>query len=376
VIEAFEKYCNKLRIDDESGQKNFAIIQAEDELSAIGMTVGANWNGARAFTATSGPGISLMTEILGLAFYAEVPVVIVNVQRGGPSTGMPTRSQQSDLLCCAYASHGDTKQVLLFPSDPEECFQLTIEAFDLAERLQTPVIVMSDLELGMNNWMTPALKWDDSRTYDRGKVLSAEDLESMHHFGRYEDTDGDGIAYRTIPGVHPDKGSYFTRGSSHNAKGAYSESSADYVENMNRLTAKFVTASKMVPAPVFSKSDSENLFGIIYFGTTSLVVQEAVDQLKDYDVHLDTMRIKAFPFAESVYDFINSHMKVYVVEQNRDGQMRTLLIHEGDIGPAKLTSVLHYNGMPITAAFVSETIASDLNLIPAIEDNQNTKASS
>ncbi len=376
VIEAFEKYCNKLRIDEETGKKNFAIIQAEDELSAIGMVVGANWNGARAFTATSGPGISLMTEMLGLAFYAEVPVVIFNVQRGGPSTGMPTRTQQSDLLSCAYASHGDTKQVLLFPADPTECFEMAADAFDLAERLQTPVIVMSDLELGMNNWATPALKWDDSRIYDRGKVLSAEDLENIEQFGRYEDVDGDGIAQRTIPGVHPDKGSYFTRGSSHNAKAAYSESSKDYVENMTRLTNKFKTAADLVPAPIIKKTDSDNLYGVIYFGTTDLVMEEAIEQLKEYDVNLDAMRLKGFPFSDTVYDFINSHLKVYVIEQNRDGQMRTLIINEGDIGPAKLASLLHYDGMPITASFVTESIAADLNVELNNDENQNTKVQS
>ena len=376
VIEAFEKYCNKLRVDATTGKKNFAIIQAEDELSAIGMILGANWNGARAFTATSGPGISLMTEFLGFAYYAEVPAVIFNIQRGGPSTGMPTRTQQADLLSCAYASHGDTKHILLFPEDPFECFEMAAQAFDLAERIQTPIIVMSDLELGMNSWVSAPLHWDDARVYDRGKVLSAEDLDKMDQFYRYEDVDGDGITYRTIPGVHPDKGSYFTRGSSHNAKGAYSESSPDYIANMSRLTSKFKTATKLLPAPQLKKGSSDNLFGVIYFGTTSLVMQEAMDQLEDYGVHLDSLRIKAFPFAESVYDFINSHLKVYVVEQNRDGQMKILLTHEGDIGPSKLHSVLHYNGIPMSASFVSGSIAADLKLTKKTQHSQLTKAQS
>lgn len=363
LIEAFEKYCNKYRTDEITGKNKFAIIQAEDELSAIGMVVGANWNGARAFTATSGPGISLMCEILGLAYFAEVPVVLFDIQRGGPSTGMPTRTQQSDILTCAYASHGDTKHVLLFPADPTECFDMAVKAFDLAERLQTPVIIMSDLELGMNSWVSPPLAWDDSKIYDRGKVLSADDLDKIDRFGRYEDVDGDGITYRTIPGTHPDKGAYFTRGSSHNSMAAYSESSQDYVENMDRLTAKFKTAASLVPEPLCLESNANNLYGVIYFGTTDLVMQEAIDQLKEHDVALDGMCIKAFPFNSMVTEFINAHLKVYVVEQNRDGQMRSLLINEAGIAPDKIVSVLHFDGMPITATFVSDSIAKDLQVL-------------
>ncbi len=366
LVEAFEKYCNLLRID-ESGKKNFAIIQAEDELSAIGMTVGANWNGARGFTATSGPGISLMTEILGLAFFAEIPVVLFNVQRGGPSTGMPTRTQQSDLISCAYASHGDTKHVLFFPANPTECFEMAACAFDLAERLQTPVIVMSDLELGMNQWVSAPLVWSDSRTYDRGKVLRAKELESLKHFGRYGDVDGDGIGYRTIPGEHPDKGAYFTRGSSHNADALYSESSKDYVDNMNRLNVKFKTAASLVPVPIIKLEGEDNQYGIIYFGTTSEVIEEALDQLSvllsNTAIKIDSLQIRAFPFPEAIYDFINAHEKVYVVEQNRDGQMRTLLITEGDMVPAKIKSLAHFDGLPITATFVSEAVAKDIKLI-------------
>jgi 2-oxoglutarate ferredoxin oxidoreductase subunit alpha len=360
LIEAFEKYCNIHRVEDETGKASFAIIQAEDELSAIGITVGANWNGARAFTATSGPGISLMNEILGLAYYAEVPTVLFNIQRGGPSTGMPTRTQQSDITSCAYASHGDTKHVLLFPADPAECFEMAADSFDLAERLQTPIIIMSDLELGMNSWVSSPLIWDDKREYDRGKVLSEEDLNEMEHFGRYQDLDGDGITYRTIPGVHPEKGSFFTRGSSHNAMAAYSESSEEYVKNMNRLLLKFKTAADMVPGPAFGQTNANNDYGVIHFGTSSLVMEEAIDQLKSKGLTLDTMRLRAFPFAPSVYDFIAAHKKVFVVEQNINGQMRGLLISEGNLDSAKLTSVLHFDGMPITSVFVSETIADDL----------------
>ena len=369
LIEAFEKYCNKYRVDEATGKNKFAIIQAEDELSAIGMVVGANWNGARAFTATSGPGISLMSEILGLAYYAEVPVVLFDIQRGGPSTGMPTRTQQSDILTCAYASHGDTKHVLLFPSDPAECFDMAAQSFDLAERLQTPVIIMSDLELGMNSWVSPPLDWDDSKIYDRGKVLSAEELDKMEKFGRYSDVDGDGITYRTIPGTHPDKGAYFTRGSSHNSMAAYSEISQDYVENMTRLTTKFKTAVSLVPKPLLLESNANNLYGVIYFGTTDLVMQEAMDQLKELEIPLDGMCIKAFPFNSMVEDFINEHLKVYVVEQNRDAQMRSLLINEIGIPPDQLVSVLHFDGMPITAAFVSDSIAEDLQLLPPSAPN-------
>jgi len=366
LVEAFEKYCQKLRIDDE-GKKNYAIIQAEDELSAIGMTVGANWNGARAFTATSGPGISLMTEILGLAFYAEIPLVLFNVQRGGPSTGMPTRTQQSDLISCAYASHGDTKHVLLFPANPSECFEMAACAFDLAERLQTPVIVMSDLELGMNQWVTTPFNWNDTRNYDRGKVLRAADLESLKHFGRYGDVDGDGIGYRTIPGEHPEKGAYFTRGSSHNADALYSESSQDYVDNMNRLNVKFNTAASLVPVPILKLNGKDNAYGVIYFGTTTAVIEEAIvqleQQLEEKALKFDQLQIRAFPFPDAVYDFINAHERVYIVEQNRDGQMRTLIINEGEMAPTKLKSIVHFDGLPITAPFVSEAIIEDIQHI-------------
>ena len=369
LVEAFERYCKKLRVD-ENGQNKFAIIQAEDELSAMGMTLGANWNGARAFTATSGPGVSLMTEFLGLAYYAEIPAVLFDIQRGGPSTGMPTRTQQSDLLMAAYASHGDTKQVLLFPSEPGECFTMAADAFDLAERLQTPIIVMSDLELGMNEWITKNLEWDDSRTYDRGKVYSAQDLEKIEKFGRYLDVDGDGIGYRTIPGVHPTKGSYFTRGSSHNAMAAYSESSKDYVENMARLDKKFETAANLVHGPIIEKAETDTLYGVIYYGTTSLVMKEAMDELAEEGIHLDAMRIRAFPFCQEVFDFIENHQRIYVIEQNKDGQLRTLLINEGEIDPKKLIQKVHYDGMPITADFVFEAIQSDLQPEKAAEKEQ------
>ncbi len=363
LVEAFEKYANRLRIDPGSGSKNFVIVQAEDEISAMGMVVGANWNGARAFTATSGPGVSLMTEFLGLAYYAEIPAVLFNVQRGGPSTGMPTRTQQADLISSAYASHGDTKHVLLFPSDPKDSFELSALAFDLAERLQTPVIVLLDLELGMNDWISEPFQWEDGRTYDRGKVLTAEELDRIEQFGRYLDVDGDGIPYRTYPGTHPEKGSFFTRGSSHNAMAAYSESNVDYVENVDRVQSKFETAGEILPAPVIHKAcDSSCLYGIIYIGTTDLVMGEVRSMLSADNLAFDSMRIRAFPFHEDVYKFIKNHQKVFVVDQNRDAQLRTLLINEGDIDPAKLASIRHYDGHPITAQCVVDTVRKQLGV--------------
>ncbi|TQV80027.1 2-oxoacid:acceptor oxidoreductase subunit alpha [Exilibacterium tricleocarpae] len=363
LVEAFEKYANRLRIDPGSGNKNFAILQAEDEISAMGIVIGASWNGARAFTATSGPGVSLMTEFLGLAYYAEIPVVLFNVQRGGPSTGMPTRTQQADLLSSAYASHGDTKHILLFPADPRDSFELAAQAFDLAERLQTPVIVMLDLELGMNDWVSPPFDWDDRRRYDRGKVLDAGQLQALDTFGRYVDVDGDGIPYRTYPGTHPDKGAFFTRGTSHNPFAGYSESNTDYVENVDRITRKFTTACDVLPAPVVGKSKrSSSLHGVVYIGTTALVMNEVIDRLGELGVSLDTLQVRAFPFHAEVFKFIKNHQKVFVIDQNRDGQLRTLLINEGDIDPAKLVSILHYDGHPITAATVIDAVVGHLDV--------------
>ena len=357
VIESFSSYCRKFRTDPDNGMARYAIIQAEDELAAIGMVIGASWNGARAFTATSGPGISLMQEFLGLAYFAEVPAVIVNVQRGGPSTGMPTRTQQSDLLACAYASHGDTKHVLLFPQDPYECFTLTAQAFDLAERLQTPVFVMSDLDIGMNEVLCEPFDWDDSRRYDRGKVMTAADLDAGKNFGRYLDVDGDGIPYRTIPATHPTKGAFFSRGTTRNAYAKYSETGTDYVYNMERLRRKFVTAGKLVPAPVVQKAALPTRFGAVYYGSTSPAMAEAFALLKDQHIHVDTMRVRGFPFADEVVEFINDHDQVFVVEQNEAGQLRMLLINECEIDPKRLVKVLHYDGTPITAGFIAGKIA-------------------
>ncbi len=360
VVEAFGNYCNKLRVDKKTGKKNFAIVQAEDELSAIGMAIGANWNGVRAFTSTSGPGISLMNEFIGLAYFAEVPVVIINVQRTGPSTGMPTRTQQSDLLLCAYASHGDTKHVLLFPSTPKECFEFTADAFDLTEQLQTPVFVMSDLDLGMNDHVSEPFQWDDKRKYKRGKVLSAADLEKVEKFGRYLDVDKDGIAYRTYPATHPTKGSFFTRGSSRDEYAVYTEESAAYQRNMDRLTKKWETSKEMVPAPELYHKNDKSDCGIVFFGTSSYATQEAVDLLKEQGIVVEALRIKAFPFNKTVSDFIASHKKIFVIEQNRDAQMKSLLKIELNVDTTKLISILNYDGLPITADYILKEIAKNL----------------
>jgi 2-oxoglutarate ferredoxin oxidoreductase subunit alpha len=360
VAEAFENYCHKLRVDEETGKKKFAIVQAEDELAAIGMVIGANWNGARAFTATSGPGISLMSEFLGLAYFAEVPAVLFNIQRGGPSTGMPTRTQQSDIIACAYASHGDTKHILIFPSDPTECFDFAIEAFDLAERLQTPVIIMSDLDLGMNEWTTKPFKIDENRDFDRGKVLNAEQLDEVERFGRYLDVDGDGIPYRTYPGTHPEKGAFFTRGTSHNEYAGYTEDGSVNVRVMERLVHKFNTAKELIPGPVFGQDVQGSTLGLLYFGTTAISVPEAMVMLDDRNIKIDTMRIRAFPFSKEVEDFINSHEKVFLVEQNRDAQLRSLLVNECEIDPARIVPILNYDGFPITAKCIVDLVSDAL----------------
>ncbi len=357
VAEAFQKYCQKYRTDSD-GQTRYAMIQAEDEIASVGMVVGAGWNGARAFTATSGPGVSLMNEFIGLAYFAEIPVTIIDVQRGGPSTGMPTRTQQSDILAAAYASHGDTKHVLLFPEDPRECFEFSAAALDLADRLQTPIFVMTDLDIGMNQRLCEPFAWDDQRIYDRGKVLTRDELEAGKEFARYKDIDGDGIPYRTYPGTHPDKGAYFTRGTSRNPQAQYSERGPDYVYNMQRLLRKFDTAKDLVPQPIVSQTELPSRFGAIYFGSTSPAMQEAIVRLHDQDIPLDTLRLRAFPFPESVREFIDAHESVFVIEQNRDGQLRSLLINEFGIDPARLVAVLHYDGTPITARFIADAIAA------------------
>lgn len=356
LVDAFDDYARELRVDPETGENNYAVVQMEDELAAIGVVVGAAWNGARSFTATSGPGVSLMNEFLGLAYFAEIPTVLIDVQRGGPSTGMPTRTQQSDILIAAYASHGDTKHVLLFPSTPKECFEMTADAFDFAERLQTPVIVMTDLDLGMNENMSPPLHWDDSRVYDRGKVLDAEGLDKAVKWGRYLDIDGDGICYRTIPGTHPEKGSFFTRGSSKDEMARYTEESEAYVRNMTRLLKKWKTASTVVYKPEFFQDQNTSKEGIIFFGTSAHSTREAIDLMKADGRNFDAMRLKAFPFGEEVKAFIDAHETVFVVEQNRDAQMRTLIMTELGINASKLKSVLNFDGAPLTAATVVEHI--------------------
>ncbi|SFN26366.1 2-oxoacid:acceptor oxidoreductase subunit alpha [Dokdonella immobilis] len=360
LAEAFQSYCQKYRVDPETGKNRYAIIQAEDEIASIGIVTGAGWNGARAFTTTSGPGVSLMNEFIGLAYFAEIPVTIIDVQRGGPSTGMPTRTQQSDILAAAYASHGDTKHVLLLPEDPNECFEFSAQALDLADRLQTPIFVMTDLDIGMNQRLCAPFTWDDTRDYDRGKVMTAEELEAGRDFGRYKDVDGDGIPYRTYPGTHPSKGSYFTRGTSRDPYARYSERGPDYIYNMERLLQKFDTAKSLVPQPILRTAKKKASFGAIYYGSTSPSMDEAITVLEAQDLHLDTLRIRAFPFPESVRQFVLSHERVFLIEQNRDAQLRSLLINEFDLDPARVIKILHYDGTPITARFIARAIAEHM----------------
>jgi len=357
LAEAFIKHCQKYRVDPASGKNRFAVVQAEDELASIGMAIGAGWNGARAFTATSGPGISLMSEFIGLAYFAEIPVVIIDVQRGGPSTGMPTRTQQSDVLSCAYASHGDTKHVLLFPEDTTACFELVAKAFALSDRLQTPVFVMTDLDIGMNTRLCEPLQWDDARTYDRGKVMTYEEIEAGRDFGRYLDIDGDGVPYRTYPGTHPKRGAYFTRGTTKDRYARYSEAGPDYVDNMQRLQRKFETAKTLLPKPLLYPAERPARFGAIFYGSTSPAMQEALDVLAQRGIHVNALRVRAFPFQDEIADFVASHPWVFVVEQNRDAQLKTLLVNEAKVNPTRLLSVLHYDGTPITARFIADQIA-------------------
>jgi 2-oxoglutarate ferredoxin oxidoreductase subunit alpha len=364
LAEAFERNAKRLRVTKD-GRHLYGIVQAEDELAAVGIAIGAGWNGARAFTATSGPGISLMSEFLGLAYFAEVPIVLFDVQRGGPSTGMPTRTQQSDILACAYASHGDTKHVLLFPKDPTECFSLGAEAFDLAERLQTPVIVMSDLDIGMNEWVCDPLAWDDTRVHDRGKVLDAETLERFKElkgidWGRYQDIDGDGIPYRTLPGTHPSKGAFFTRGTSHDENARYTEDGRIHARVIDRIRRKLDTAATLVPRPEVTIRDRAGKTGLIYFGATAPAVHEGLDLLEREGVRVNALRLRAFPFTREVDAFCAAHDRIFVVEQNRDAQMRSLLMTEADVPGAKLIPALSYDGMPMTAAFVRNTILKEL----------------
>jgi 2-oxoglutarate ferredoxin oxidoreductase subunit alpha len=354
LMDAFKSFAERLRADPATGRKNYIMIQAEDELASIGMVIGAAWNGARAFTATSGPGISLMQEFIGLAYYTETPTVIFDVQRVGPSTGMPTRTQQADIRSAAYASHGDTRQVCLYPANPEECFQFAPLAFDLAERLQTPILVLSDLDIGMNDWMCPELKWDDSYVPDRGKVLDEAELAKIDKFWRYYDHDDDGIPQRTIPGVSS-KGAYFARGSGHNQYGAYTEDSREYQVVVDRLRKKWLTAARLVPKAVIEAGNSEEL-AIVTIGSGEAPVREAVARLRAQGVLVDYMRVRGFPFGEEVEQFLNAHQLNFIVEQNRDAQLRSLLTLETGVAKNRMRSILHYNGLPLAASYVVDGV--------------------
>jgi 2-oxoglutarate ferredoxin oxidoreductase subunit alpha len=363
LAEAFSRYCARYRVDLDTGLHRYAVVQAEDELASLGIVVGAAWNGARAFTATSGPGISLMQEFMGLAYFAEIPAVIFDVQRGGPSTGMPTRTQQSDIISAAYASHGDTKHVLLFPEDPAEAFEFGALAFDLADRLQTPILVMLDLDIGMNHRLCRPLAWDDTKKFDRGKVMGAAELDAAKEFGRYLDVDGDGIPYRTYPGTHPNKGSFFTRGSTRDRYARYTEEGAPYVDNMQRLLRKFETAKDLVPRPLQAIATKPTKYGVIYFGSTSPAMDEAIGMLEARGNQLDRLRVRAFPFHQSVASFVADHDFVFVVEQNRDAQLRSLIVNECNIDPVRLVPVLNYDGTPITARFIARAIGDHLDAL-------------
>ena len=363
LADAFTSHCGRLRVDPATRKNKVAIVQAEDELASIGIVIGAAWNGARAFTATSGPGISLMQEFLGLAYFAEIPAVIFDVQRAGPSTGMPTRTQQCDLISCAYASHGDTKHVLLFPEDPAEAFDFAADAFDLADRLQTPIFVMLDLDIGMNHRLCRPLAWDDNRKYDRGKVMTAADLNAGKDFGRYLDVDGDGIPYRTYPGTHPSKGSFFTRGTSRDRYARYTEEGAPYADNMQRLIRKFETAKDLVPRPLQANAGKPTKYGVIYYGSTSPAMDEAIHMIEARGQSLNRLRVRAFPFHSSVTSFVADHDFVFVVEQNRDGQLRSLIVNECGIDPIRLVPILHYDGTPITARVIARAIGDHLDAL-------------
>jgi 2-oxoglutarate ferredoxin oxidoreductase subunit alpha len=357
LMDAYKVFCDKMRTDPATGRRNYIMIQAEDELASIGMVIGAAWNGTRAFTATSGPGLSLMQEFLGLAYYAEVPAVIFDIQRVGPSTGLPTRTQQCDLQSAAYASHGDTRQVCLYPANPEECFEFALKAFDLTERLQTPVLVLSDLDIGMNDWMCPEFKWDQNYQPDRGKLLDFEQIQKLDRFWRYYDHDNDGIPQRTLPGVHP-KGAYFARGSGHSQYGAYTEDSKEYQIVVDRLRKKWLTAARLVPRSVVERSEVKTDIGIVSLGSGDAAVLEARLRLAAQGIHTDYLRVRGFPFSDDVEPFLQAHRINFVVEQNRDAQLRSLLIMETGVEKTRLRSILHYNGMPIPASYVYDGVAA------------------
>ena len=363
LVDAFGKFAGTMRKDPDSGRMRAAIIQAEDELAAAGMTVGAGWAGARAFTATSGPGISLMSEFVGLAYYAEVPSVFFDIQRVGPSTGMPTRTQQCDLLLCAYASHGDTRHICLYPGDPAECFDFAVRAFDVADRFQTPVFVVSDLDVGMNDWAVPPLQWDPACGPDRGKIKSAEELDRMDRFFRYLDVDGDGIAWRTIPGEHP-LGAHLTRGSGHTKYGTYTEDAEGYTEVVDRISEKIESSAPVLPEPVMELVPGAEM-ALVTVGGCEGAVREAMDRLGNSGLHFNYMRVRGFPFAESVREFLAEQKRVFVVEQNRDGQLRSLLTTETGVAGASLEPVLYYGGLPMSAVHVVDGVLARLEAGPA-----------
>ncbi|MBV9949459.1 MAG: 2-oxoacid:acceptor oxidoreductase subunit alpha, partial [Myxococcales bacterium] len=358
VMDAFKAFCEKYRTDKATGERRYCILQAEDELAAVGMTIGAAWMGARSFTSTAGPGISLMNELVGLAYYAEIPLVIVDVQRVGPSTGMPTRTQQGDILLCAYASHGDTKHVVLFPANPEECFYFAVKSFDLAERLQTPVFMLTDLDIGMNDWVVPRLQWDDGFRPDRGRVVTREELEKMPKFYRYSPEDEHGVAARSLPGVH-EKGAFFTRGSGHNKLGGYTEIPDEYQEVMDRLSRKHAAAKTLVPKAVIDRREGAS-FGVLTVGGCDLAVREALVDLERRGLRGDLCRVRAFPFGPEVEAFLREHDQVFVVEQNRDAQLLSLLTLETPVPKEKLVSVRAYGGFPLQASQVSKPIEAKL----------------
>lgn len=366
LMDNFRELCKRFRTEPD-GSRRYSILQAEDELAAAGIVIGAGWMGARAFTPTSGPGLDLVSEFVGFAYYAEIPCVFFDIQRAGPSTGMPTRTQQGDLLSVAYASHGDTKHIALFPGSPEECFHLSVQAFDLAERFQTPVFVVSDLDIGMNDWRTPRLRWDESYRWDRGKVFGEEELARLKTFSRYLDVDGDGVAARTVPGVSA-KGAYFTRGSGHDRHGRYTETEEGYQEVIDRLLVKLETARRALPAPVIEQREGA-VAGLVCLGSSDSACSEAVAALAERGHYVNKMRVRAFPFSDDVGAFLRRHAIVFVVDQNRDGQLRTLLLGDVNADSTKVHSIRHYSGTPLSADHVLEEV------LPVLEPHDTGRRS-